>query len=293
MLKPIHLHTLSAVVRTRSFSQAARELGYTSSAVAQQIAALERDLGVRLFVREPQRIRATPAALLLAERGQHALELLESLEEEARAVASGRLGKIRIGTALDPGSGLVADSVALLKDSGPGLEIELHDGSSAQILERVHLGALDVGLLYDYPMAPREAADAHVIELDEAPWQLVTPTEWGPVARLTELADRDWFVGLDVPDGELAVRALCAAAGFDPKVRISSDKHDLVFGLVAAGLGVGVVPRFAWKPPAGVTVRPMREHGATRLTVAVYLRRRSSPVVRAAIRAMRLAARQT
>ena len=76
VLKPVHLQTLAAVVRTSSFSQASRELGYTSSAVAQQIAALERDLGVRLFIREPQRIRPTPAALLLAERGQHALDLL-------------------------------------------------------------------------------------------------------------------------------------------------------------------------------------------------------------------------
>ncbi len=268
MLKPVHLRTLAAVVRTSSFSQASRELGYTSSAVAQQIAALERELGVRLFVREPQRIRPTPAALLLAERGKHALDLLESLEQEARAVASGRLGRIGIGTALDAGSGLVATSLALLRDAGPGLEIELEAGTSAQVLERVRLGALDVALLYDYPLAPRDLADAHAIELDETPWQLVTPSRWGAVGRLTELADREWFLGLDGPDGEHAVRNLCADAGFDPEIRMSTDNPDLVLGSVAAGLGVGVVPRLPWKPPDGVLVRPMEEQGATRLTVA-------------------------
>jgi DNA-binding transcriptional LysR family regulator len=293
VLKPIHLQTLAAVVRTSSFSQASRELGYTSSAVAQQIAALERDLGVRLFIREPQRIRPTPAALLLAERGQHALDLLASLEQEARATASGQLGRVTIGSALDVGSVLVADSLALLREAGPGLEIELEAGSSRQVLERVHVGALDVGLVYDYPLAPRQLGDAHVIELDEAPWQLVTPAGWGAIVSLADLAHRHWFVGLDVPDGEHAVRTLCAQAGFDPQIRLRSANHDLVLGSVAAGLGVGVVPRLAWKPPSGVLVRPMKEAGATRLTVAVHLRRAGTPALRAAVRALREVARRS
>lgn len=290
MLKPVHLQTLAAVVRTGSFARAGRELGYTASAVGQQMATLEHELGVRLFVREPQRIRATQAALLLAERGQHALEFLASLEDEARAAASGQLGRISIGTALDAGSGLVANSLALMKDSGPGLEIELYDGTGAQVLARLHSGALDIGLVYDYPLASLEPLDAHSVELDETPWQLATPSEWGAIGSLTELADRDWYVGLDVPDGESAVRALCAQAGFNPEIRMSSDNRDMVLGLVAAGLGVAVVPRLGWRPPLGVTVRAMKEDGATRRTLAVYLQKRASPAVRAAVRAIRVAA---
>ena len=292
MLKPVHLQTLAAVVRTSSFSQASRELGYTASAVAQQIAALEREIGVRLFIREPQRIRATPAALLLAERGQHALDLLESLEEETRASATGRLGRVRIGTALDAGSGLVADWLASLRASGPGLEIELEAGESADVLERVRVGAIDLALVYDYPLAPRPLPDSQVIELDEAPWQLATPAGWGEVVDLAELARRDWYLGLDLPDGEHAVRSLCASAGFDPRIRVRSSSHDLVLGSVAAGLGVGVVPRFPWKPPAGVVVRSMTEPGATRLTLAVHLHRAATPALRTAVRVLREATRR-
>jgi DNA-binding transcriptional LysR family regulator len=291
VLKPLHLQTLTAVVRAGSFSQAGRELGYTSSAVAQQVAALERELGLPLFVREPQRIRPTPAALLLAQRGRHALDLLESLEHEARAVASGRLGRISIGTALDAGSGMLADTMSHLKQSGPGLEIEIHDGAAAEVLDRVQMGSLDVGLVYDYAAAPRELPpEVHSLSLDEAPLRLVTPSHWRAVSRLGELAECDWFVGLDAPDGERALRSLCRTAGFQPRVRVSSDNPDLVFGLVAAELGVAVVPTLAWRAPAGVDVRMMSEDGATRRIIAVYLRRHGNRQgLRATLRAARRA----
>jgi DNA-binding transcriptional LysR family regulator len=292
MLKPLHLQTLAAVVRTGSFSQAGRELGYTSSAVAQQVASLERQLGLTLFVREPQRIRATPAAHVLAQRGQYALDVLDSLESEARAVASGRLGRISIGTALDAGSGLVADTMSVLKDAGPGLDIEIQDGTSREVLDRVQIGALDLGLLYDYVCVPREVPpEMHIISLDEAPLRLVTPSQTPASIRLCQLAERDWFVGLDAPDGERALNALCRTAGFQPRIRVSSENQDLVFGLVAAGLGVGVVPTLAWPAPGGVNVRPFTEDQALRRTVVVYQRRHAGRhAVRAALRAARVAA---
>lgn len=293
MLKPLHLQTLTVVVRTGSFSQAGRELGYTSSAVAQQIAALERELGLPLFVREPQRIQPTPAALVLAERGRHALDLLESLEHEARAVASGRVGRISIGTALDAGTALVADTMCNLKQAGSGLEIEIHDGPGSEVLDRVQTGSLDLGLVYDYAAAPRELSpEVSAINLEEAPLRLVTPTHWKAASRLGELSDFDWFVGLDGPHGERALRALCRTAGFQPKVRVTSENPDLVFGLVAAELGVAVVPTLAWQAPGGVDVRAMSEDGATRRTIAVYLRRHGNrQALRAALRAARQATR--
>ncbi|MGC4111105.1 MAG: LysR family transcriptional regulator [Nocardioides sp.] len=290
MLKPLHLQTLTVVVRSGSFSQAGRELGYTSSAVAQQIASLERELGLPLFVREPQRIRPTAAALVLAQRGQHALDVLESLENETRAVASGRLGRITIGTALDAGSGIVADTMSVLREAGPGLDVELQDGAVTEVLDRVQIGALDIGLVYDYACAPRELSPSlHVIRLDEAPLRLVTPYGVPCPAQLGELADREWFVGLDQPDGEKALRMLCRGAGFQPRVQVSTANPELVFGLVAAGLGVGVVPTLAWPAPAGVHVRVLAEEDARRRTVAVYQRRLGN---RQAVRAVLKAARQ-
>lgn len=291
MLKPLHLNTLAVVVRSGSFSQAGRELGYTSSAVAQQVASLERELGLPLFVREPQRIRPTAAALVLAQRGQHALDVLASLENEAKAVASGRLGRISLGTSLDAGSGIVADTMSVLREAGPGLDIEIQDGPGTEVLDRVQIGALDIGLLYDYPCAPRELSSSlHVIPLEEAPLRLVTPSGVPCPADLADLADRDWFCGLDQPDGERALRSLCRSVGFQPRVQVSTANPELVFGLVAAGLGVGVVPTLAWPAPGGVNIRALSADDARRRTIAVYQRRLGNrQAVRAVLRAARRA----
>jgi DNA-binding transcriptional LysR family regulator len=290
VLKPIHLQTLAAVVRRGSFSGAGRELGYTSSAVAQQMSALERDLGLPLFTRSPQRVEPTPVALLLEERGRHVLELMESLEEEARALAFGT-DRLSIGSALDVGAGVIPEMLGVLKDAGPTTGIELHDGSSVDVLDRVRLGTLDVGLVYDYPLAPRSLSpDLQAIDLEEAPMQLATPSRWLPEARLDGLADYDWYLGLDAPNGERAVRAICGSAGFEPRIRASHASHDLVFGHVAAELGVGVVPTLPWRAPAGVSLHPLTEVGGVRRTVAVFLRRHAGrEPLRVALRAARRA----
>jgi DNA-binding transcriptional LysR family regulator len=118
-LKPTHLRALAEVVRTGSFAEAAQALGYTPTAVSQQVAALERSLGVRLVVREPHRICCTPAAVRLAERARHALEVLATLADDARALARGQSGRLRIGTALDPAAGLLAPTLRRLRTECP------------------------------------------------------------------------------------------------------------------------------------------------------------------------------
>jgi DNA-binding transcriptional LysR family regulator len=286
MLKPIHLRTLTVVVRTGSFTDAGRELGYTASAVAQQIASLERDLGVRLVEREPQRIRPTPAAILLAERSVHALDLLAALAEEARAFARGTLGRLRIGTALDPGSALLAESVAGLGDARSRLDILLEHDEPERVLARVQEGALDVGMLHDFPAAPRTfPAELAVLPLAEHPWQLVVPQGWRRATDLRVLADVECIVGLGAP-GQRALAAVCSAAGFSPHVRLTTESGDVVLALVAAGVGMGVVPTLSWPPPGPVSLIPLTHEGATRRTIAVYRHGSGNPAVQVAIRAL-------
>jgi DNA-binding transcriptional LysR family regulator len=80
VLNPVHLHTLRACVRTRSFAEAARELGYTSSAVSQQMFQLERSVGAALFERSARSVRPTAVAEQLAERSGAALGALSTLD---------------------------------------------------------------------------------------------------------------------------------------------------------------------------------------------------------------------
>src|SRR5881628_4146083 len=97
MLRLDHLATLQTVLRRGSFADAARELGYTASAVSQQIGALERNTGLALFEREAKSIRPTTAAHHLMESSRTLLADADALWEEIRRLATGQSGRVRLG----------------------------------------------------------------------------------------------------------------------------------------------------------------------------------------------------
>ena len=288
MLTPIQLQALAEVVRTGSFTEAGKKLGYTSSAVSQQVASLERSLGIRLVVREPQRIRCTPAAFRLADRGSHALDVLTSLVDDVRALARGQSGQLRIGTSLDPAAGIIAPTLRRLKAAHPELDLVIEDRAPDELAERVRLGLVDVALLYDYPAAPRVLpGELASVVIEQEPWDLVTPVGWANGHELRDLAAHDWVVGLDAGLGQRALSVVCAAAGFSPRVSATSRNRDVVLGLVSAEVGIGVVPALPWRASPDVSLHAFEATGATRRTVAVHLPSRTDPSVQAALKTFR------
>jgi DNA-binding transcriptional LysR family regulator len=98
MLNPLHLRTLIAVLRTGSFAEAARRLGYTGSAVSQQMASLERAAKLSLFERDAHGIRPTPTADFLAQRAQEVLAAFGEFEDDVQAMSEGSVGRVRLGS---------------------------------------------------------------------------------------------------------------------------------------------------------------------------------------------------
>jgi DNA-binding transcriptional LysR family regulator len=292
MLNPVQLQTLAMVVRTGSFTEAGKALGYTSSAVSQQVAALERLLEVRLVERGPRRITCTPAARRLADGSRHALAALAALEDDVRALARGQSGRLRIGTSLDPAAGLLAPTLRQLKLSHPAVDLEVHDSPPDALIEEVRLGAVDVALLYDYPAAPRAfPRELGTVVLEQAPWDLVTPTGWRSGRGLPDLAAHNWVVGLDAEHGNRALSVVCAAAGFSPRICATTLNRDVVLGLVSAEVGIGVVPALPWRSSADVQLHAFDAVGATRRTVALHLRKHDNPTVNATLRTLRQVAK--
>lgn len=288
MLNPVQLQALAAVVRTGSFAEAGKHLGYTSSAISQQVAALERSLGVRLVVREAQRVRSSPAAERLADRGRYALEVMASLEEDVRALARGQSGRFRIATSLDPAAGLLAPTLRRMRADWPNLDVIVHDCPHDLLLDRVRLGTVDLGLTYDYPAAPPDLpGELHRVVLSQERWQLVTPSAWVDPMPLSALASHRWVVGLDAGVGQRALASVCASAGFAPRVATATANQDVLFGLVSAGQGLGVVPAVPWRASPEVSLRPFAEEAATRRTVALHVRGRSDVTLNAALRTLR------
>ena len=291
MLNPVHLRTLVEVVKTGSFAAAARRLGYTSSAVSQQVSAFERAVGVTLFEREAHSIRPAAAALLIADRGAELLAAFDGFEHEVKAVVQGLRGRLRIGTFPTASSRIVPKALARLTAELPGAEIRLDEGEPEYVLPLVLTGELDLALVYAYDLVPQTWPEELTVRplLDEA--LLVMVPEQHPAARSTvrleDLRDERWIASRDGTSGATCLTRLCAAAGFAPRIAFRSNDYEVVQSLVAAGVGVALVPALGYKALSGTHAMPLRSKPLQRHVHVVHRTANNNPLLRDAVNALR------
>jgi DNA-binding transcriptional LysR family regulator len=247
MLDPLHLRTLTTVLEAGSFAGAARRLGYTPSAVSQQVAALERAVRLPLFEREARSIRPTPAAAFLASRGQDVLGALGALQDDLRGLTDGAIGTVRLGSFPTASEHLLPSALAALAVSHPSVEILLDEGEPDELTPRVHDGDLDVALVYRYTRVPvRRPRALRVTPLLRESLVLILPSGH-PLAeaaevRVDDLEDAVWVTTRQGSVGATCLQRICAEAGFEPRVSYRSNDYDVVRGFVRCGLGVALVP---------------------------------------------------
>jgi len=291
MLNPVHLRTLVEVVDTGSFAEAARRLGYTSSAVSQQISAFERAVGVALFEREAHSIRPAAAALFIAERGGELLAALDGFEHEIQAMVKGLRGRVRLGTFPTASARVVPHAVARLSHERPDAEIRLDEAEPDDVLPLVLAGELDLALVYAYDLVPTTWPDELTVLplLDEA--LLVLLPDGHPAARhrevrVEDLRDERWISSRDGTAGSTCLVRLCAATGFAPRIAFRSNDYGVVQGLVTAGVGVALVPALGYEEQQGCQARPLRQTGLRRHVSAVYRTANTNPLLRDALAAV-------
>lgn len=252
MLQPVQLRTLQEVLTAGSFAAAGERLGFTASAVSQQIAALERSTGLLLFERRARSVRPTAAARALAARLGGLLGQLDELDREMRALAAGRTGVVRIGSFPTASAALLPPALARLRRSAPDLGVLLDEAEPAELVPRLVAGNLDLALVYRYDSVPRAwPAELRATPLlRESLVLLVEPHHPAgasgpdPVA-LAALAGETWAASREDSAGARSLERLCADAGFAPRIAFRSNDYQVVHGLVAAGLGIALVPALA------------------------------------------------
>ncbi len=291
MLNPVHLRTLVEVVKTGSFAEAARRLGYTSSAVSQQISALERAVGVTLFEREAHSIRAAGAAVMIAERGGELLAAFDGFEHEVKAMVQGLRGRLRIGTFPTASARVVPKALAMLTAALPDAEIRLDEAEPDDVLPLVLTGELDLALVYAYDLVPRTwPEELTVVPLLDESLLVLVPAEH-PAARndvrLEELGDERWIASRDGTAGATCLTRLCAAAGFAPRIAFRSNDYEVVQSLVAAGVGVALVPALGYKALPGTHVMPLRHKPLRRHVHVVHRTANTNPLLSDAVSALR------
>ncbi|MDQ2959304.1 MAG: LysR family transcriptional regulator, partial [Actinomycetota bacterium] len=250
MLALGQLHTLRTVLATGSFAAAATELNYTPSAVSQQISALERASGLVLFERGAHSVRPTAHAELLADRAAELLATLDGLDREVASIARGEVGQLRIGSFPTASARLLPAALAALSGDRPGIDIALDEGELDTLLPRLLSGELDLALAYRYEAVPA-GWPAQLVEtvLLREPLSVLLP-RGHPLAgtasiRLAALAADRWVAPLAGSPGAVNLDRLAARAGFSPRISFRSNDYSVVHGLVAAGLGVALVPGLA------------------------------------------------
>ena len=293
MIEARHLRVLRAVAATGSFSAAARELGCTQPAVSQQMKALEQTAGTALLVRTGREMRLTQAGEALVRHAAGILAGLAAAEEEVAAIAGLRAGRVRLVSFPSGTSALVPAALAGMRAAHPGIQVSLVEAEPPRSVEMLRAGDCEIALAFRYPGAGVGGRPEGGEE--PAPGEPEAEGEWEGLVAHPLLRDR--LVGLvpeDRPlgsDGRVAVADLaaepwiagcprcrrhlvevCESAGFTPRIDFATDDHPAVIGLVAAGLGVAVLPELALESVRPKGVRRLRvEPAVEREIVALTL----------------------
>jgi DNA-binding transcriptional LysR family regulator len=249
MLNVGRLRVLVEVANRGSFSGAADALSYTQSAVSQQVATLEAETGMTLLERHARGVRVTPAGKALVEHAEGILARLEAAEAELSAIAGLRAGRLRMASFPTAGATLMPLAIATFNSTYPDVELTLSEGEPEEIAPRLRAGEFDLALLFEFD-EPEAGMDSLMrVELLEDPMYLALPPDHPLAAkgglRLTELRGEAWVqTSRSSPCARHVVRS-CHAAGFEPNVAFESDDYQTVQGLVAAGVGVALIPELA------------------------------------------------
>jgi DNA-binding transcriptional LysR family regulator len=254
MLDVKQLRVLKAVAEHGSFSAAAESLSYTQPAISQQIAALEKQANATLVDRGSRGVRLTDAGRALVEHAEVVIARLAAAEAELEAIAGVRGGRVRLSSFPTAGASLLPPAVALFTQRHPEVELSFVEEEPEQAVAMLRSAELEVAIVFEYrdlsqPEFDRLYEGIELRHLIDDPMFLALPHDH-PVARkprvrLRDVADDVWIQNdCSGPCGRLHLAA-CSSAGFEPKIGYQSDDYNVVQGLIAAGVGVSLLPALA------------------------------------------------
>jgi DNA-binding transcriptional LysR family regulator len=268
---------------------AAEVLHLTPSAVSQQLAALESEVGQELLERRGRRVAITSAGRLLLAHTDTILAEVERAEDAMRLHANGANGEVRVVAFATAITLLVAPALTRLRETTPGLALVVRDAEGHQGITHLLDGDADLAIAVEHRGSPRpDDRRLARIPLYAEPFVAVLPPAHPAADRdpieLSMLGGDDWVMTAPGNPIRDVVLLACEQAGFQPRIVHQSDDFRAVAALVAAGGGVSLVPRLAVPESTLALTRPLAEPAPTRrVYAAVRASRADHPLITATL----------
>jgi molybdate transport repressor ModE-like protein len=246
MLDTQKLIMLRAIAAEGSIAAAARRLGYTRSAVSQQLSALERAAGTPLIIRTPTHATLTPTGARLVEHTERILVELRAAEATLHHEAGTVAGLLRVGVPFSNGPAIMRGALTAARRRFPELEIRLTAITDESGPEELRRGRLDIVILSRFGTEPRvDGAGLREWELSKDPLKLCVPDGHrladSGACSIPDLQNEPWIISPSTTLGKL-ISALCTAHGFRPTIAATVDDLATALGLVGAGWGITIAP---------------------------------------------------
>jgi DNA-binding transcriptional LysR family regulator len=283
-LSPTWLRTFVAVMEHRSFARAARALGYTTSAVSQQMVGLEHGLGLPLFERGTRSIAPMRSAIYLYEQTAELQALLSRMEVDVQRIAAGQAGRIRVGSFASAGVWLLPAIVARTLVKHRNIEVQLAEGEPSEMVPSVLLGEIDLALIFRYDLVPtalpREIAIAPVFT---DPMTVIASRRYrlakADAVSMAQLEQETWIT-TTADTGLHECLVICAAAaGYVPVVGLETNNYAALRGFVREGLGIAMVPKMSQVDDPEIIELPIVDRLPSRSIEAISRPLDDSPIV--------------
>ncbi len=234
------LRSFAAIAETGQLTRAAEKLHVSQPALSAQLKALEEELEFTLFERTPNGMVLTAAGKRLLAVAENVIAAAQNLQNEARAMKGELVGKVRIGTLGDPQYMRIGEFIGTATTRHPLLELELHQGVTGELHEKVRDGELDASFYYGDLKFPTVAGMA----LREIVYRVAAPSSWCEQlkeATWTEVAGRTWIIPPPISTHHQLAHALLREHGMEPERIVEADQETVVDSLVVSGVGMALL----------------------------------------------------
>jgi DNA-binding transcriptional LysR family regulator len=242
------LRTFQQVARLGSITAAAHALGYTQSAVSRQVSALEASFGARLFDRRARGVQLTEHGRCMLAHAESLLERLENARRDLGALDRLDAGRLRLGAFPTANAALIPRAMAAFAAEHPNVSVSLSEGTTRRQLARLRATDIDLCVISAFPDQRLDTEGLRLVHLLDDVMLLAFPGSHRlagrRVVRLAELAQESW-IGADASEDDHLLGPARLRSGFEPRFDFAVREWTAKLGLVAAGLGITLVPSLA------------------------------------------------